>query len=447
MKTREDGPRTEDREADVVEGIVERVTFSNDDTGFRVVRVRSHARKGSRSFFDPGSDLVTVVGRFTKVAAGENIRAIGKIEEDPRHGPQLRAEVVTTTTPTTEAGIERYLGSGIVPGIAKRTAKKVVSHFGTDTIRVLDQEPSRLREVPGLGATRADALSKAWSAKRVERELMVVLASLAIPHAIAARIYRRYGDGALDIVRRSPYRLALEVWGVGFKSADAIAHALGVGPDDPQRAQAGVLHTLKELSEEGHTVFPRQPLVARTAFLLDGNATSASRDETSAPDAQFLARAEEAIDALSAAQLVVFQPEGVAITRLFEHEQSIAHSFQRLLAPSSESMGTAEHVALVRGRDQAIARFEAATHVALAPAQREAIDRAARARVVVVTGGPGVGKTTVVRALLSLFEGASLRTALAAPTGRAAKRMTDATSHAALTNHRLLEVDPRQQRC
>jgi len=423
---------------DVVEGTVVRVTFENDETGFRVIRVRPHDDSERRFLRDPKDEVVTVVGRFPRVSPGETIRAVGKRESDPRHGPQLRAEIVTAVTPTTAAGIARYLGSGIVKGIAKRTAQKIVDVFGEQTIHVLDNEPHRLREVSGLGATRAEALATAWKAQRVVRELMVVLSSLQISPALAARIHRKYGDQALEVVRRSPYRLALEVWGVGFKSADAIAQQVGIAFDDPQRAQAGVLHTLQTLAEEGHTVTPRELLVERTARLLDPNTPADVRQQSETADQALVARADQAVDVLAEANLVTFTPEGVAHTPLAEHEEDLARSLRALVESGARTR--------LPGEDVAIARFEATTSIALAPAQRAAIARVAESSVVVVTGGPGVGKTTVVRAILALFEKAGCKTALAAPTGRAAKRMAEATGREALTIHRLLEVDPRAQR-
>ncbi|MBI2389562.1 MAG: ATP-dependent RecD-like DNA helicase [Deltaproteobacteria bacterium] len=431
-------------EADVVEGTVVRVTYENDETGFRVVRVRPVASKPSGTLFPQArtraqdDDLVTVVGRFPAVAPGENVRAVGKWERDARHGEQLKAEVVTAIAPTTKAGIQRYLSGGAFKGVGKQTAKKIVDHFGTQTIAVLDREPHRLSEVTGLGKTRATALAQAWRAQRVVRELMVVLASLEIPPGLAHRIHKRYGDRALEVVKTAPYRLAMEVWGVGFKSADAIARQVGIAVDDPQRAEAGVLHTLATLAEEGHTVTPRALLAERAARILDPASPTDTRNAQEPPDARFVAGARTAMQALLAARLVVEEPEGIAHTPLAAQEEGLAQRLGALLSSGSEKP--------LVGIARAIEAFERSTGIALAPAQRAAIELVARAPVAVVTGGPGVGKTTVVRAILALFTGARLRTALAAPTGRAAKRMTEATGHPATTIHRLLEVDPRKGR-
>lgn len=424
--------------SDVIEGTVVRITFQNEESGFRVLKVQPHTAKEELSLFKSRAranegDLVTVVGVFPAVTPGETIRAVGKLEKDSRHGEQLRAEVVTAVSPTTKQGIERYLAGGAFRGVGKRTAKKIVSHFGVDTIRILDQEPHRLREV--LPGARGDALAKMWKSQRAVRELMVVLASLEITPGLAQRIYKKYGDRALRIVREEPYRLALEVWGVGFKSADAVAQKVGIALDDPHRAEAGVLHTLQALAEEGHTATPRELLIERAARILDP-VTAADPRNQEAPDAKFVERARAAIDALIASKLAVLQPEGIALKQLAAEEAGLAARLHALLSAGAGRPLT--------GAARAIDSFQAATKITLAPAQRAAIELVARAPVAVVTGGPGVGKTTVVRAILALFHDAKLKTALAAPTGRAAKRMTEATGSAATTIHRLLEVDPRR---
>ncbi len=429
--------------SDVVEGTVVRVTYENDETGFRVVRVRPVDSKPSGGLFREArtrddDDLVTVVGRFPAVAPGEHVRAVGKWERDARHGEQLKAEVLTAVAPTTKAGIQRYLAGGAFKGVGKQTAKKIVDQFGTDTIRVLDQDPSRLAEVRGLPRARADALAAAWRAQRVVRELMVVLSSLEISPGLAHRIHRRYGERALEVVRTAPYRLAMEIWGVGFKSADAIARNVGIAVDDPQRAEAGVLHTLQTLAEEGHTVTPREQLAERAARILDPSTPPETRNQTEPPDVKFVEGARRATTALLAAKIAVEEPEGIAHAPLAMHEAGLAARMRGLLASASTKP--------LAGVAPAIAEFEHATGIALAPAQRAAIELVARAPIAVVTGGPGVGKTTVVKAILALFQHGRLRTALAAPTGRAAKRMNEATGHAATTIHRLLEVDPRKGR-
>ena len=434
-------PPRADADATVLEGTVARVTFENDESGFRVLKVRPDGTHASTTALVEPDGLVTIVGRFPAVTRGEHVRAVGKVERDARHGAQLRADIVTSTLPTTPAGIERYLAGGVIKGIAKKTAEKIVRKFGAQTIHVLDHEPERLREVAGLGA-RAPALAKAWKEQRAVRELMVFLSGLGVSPALAQRIHRRYRDEALTIVKSSPYRLALEIWGVGFKSADAIARAVGIAPDDPHRAGAGVLHALQGLAEEGHTTTPRGLVSERTARLLDGGVEGEGRGDEPV-DAATVRRVESAIDALMLAGHVVQTGEGIAHAPLAAHEAGLAAAILRLLEGDPVARETPR---ILLGVAAAIAQFESATKITLAPAQRAAIELVARAPFSVVTGGPGVGKTTVVRAILALLETARLRTVLAAPTGRAAKRMSEATGKEATTIHRLLEVDPRKQR-
>jgi exodeoxyribonuclease V alpha subunit len=452
------GPNAE-ADAIVLEGIVERVTYADETTGFHVVRVRPDAPSSTgatpgglldlaRARLVAPDGVVTVVGKMPKVGRGEHVRVVGTREQDARHGPQLKASVVTTSPPTSPAGIRRYLASGAIKGVGAKTADRIVDCFGARTLDVLDHAPERLSEVVGLGKAKASQIAAQWRSQRAVRELMLVLASLDIPQALAARIRARYGDDAIDVVRRSPYRLALEVAGVGFKSADAIARKGGIALDDPQRAQAGVLHGVSTMTDDGHTATPRALLAERACALLappaptDAEAAAAadlSDAEREEPDRaiDFAPVVDAAIDALVAGRLLVDTPEGLAHAPLAAEEATLARRLLVLVrAPDRPALG---------GAEDAIASFEAAVSMQLAPAQRDAVRLVAEHPVVVVTGGPGVGKTTVVRAILALL-GKSLRVALTAPTGRAAKRMTEATGREATTIHRLLAIDPRTRR-
>ena len=422
-------------DAIVLEGTIERVTYGDEVTGFHVVRVRPDAPRarldlaGARLVSPDG--LVTVVGKMPNVGPGERVRAVGVREVDPRHGAQLRASIVTSSPPTGAAGLRRYLASGAIKGIGGKTAERIVEHFGAATLEVLDHAPERLAEVPRLGGARARKIAAEWRNQRVVRELMLVLASLDIPQALAGRIRARYGDDAIEVVRRSPYRLALEVSGVGFKTADVIARKAGVALDDPQRVQAGVLHAIATFTDEGHTASPRALLADRAHTLL------AEVREGQAAPVGLAAAVEAAIDALLAARLLVEAPEGLVHAPLDAEEAALAQRLVALLADRDR--------APLDGVDEAIGAFEAAVSMRLAPAQRDALTLVADNPVAVVTGGPGVGKTTVVRAMLALL-GRGLRVALAAPTGRAAKRMSAATGSEATTIHRLLAIDPRTRR-
>jgi len=396
----------------VLEGEVIRVTYENDQTGFRVLRVAVEGKELPE----------TVVGVFPAAPPGTHIRATGKRVEDRRHGEQFKAETVLPLAPSTLTGLERYLGSGLVPGIGPAFARRIVEAFGEQTLEVLDRQPERLREVPGVGAQRLKSIAAAWSQHRDVGAIMVFLQSHGASPALAARIYKRFGSDAIHIVSKSPYRLALDVWGIGFKTADAIARSIGVDVDAPERAQAGVLQILHDVAGQGDVYAERADLVNRTAEMLESDP----------------ALVEEAIQALHAAGRVHVEPldgEHTAIytPALLEAEQRVATRLAALLQPAPEL----ERV------DHAIAEFERLSGLTLAPAQRAAVTQAAKHKVLVITGGPGVGKTTIVRAILALFDASRARVRLAAPTGRAAKRMSEATGRDAATIHRLLEFEPK----
>ncbi len=416
-----------------IEGEVERVTYENRETGFRVVKVAVPGRR----------DRVAVVGVFPSVAVGSRVRARGTIEVDKNHGEQLRATSVTEVAPTTLAGIEKYLGSGLIKGIGQVTAERIVKRFGLDTLKVLDEQPHRLREVQGLGASRADALATAWQEQRAIRDVMVFLqAHGASPH-LATRIFKRYGPKAATIVSTDPYRLAIDVWGIGFRTADRIAASLGVARDSALRMQAALLQGLRDATEQGHCFVVTEDLVARAARLLAGDA-----QDPAPPDVELTARIEEGLAALVRGGNVVAEREGSLERAHVEALRGAAiydvkmHETEVRLAERLATLARLEGDALP-GFEEAVARFEKETHTELAPEQRLAVERAARCPLLVVTGGPGVGKTTIVKAILSVFDRARVPTRLAAPTGRAAKRMSEATGREAATLHRLLEFDPK----
>lgn len=393
-----------------VTGEVERVTYENEETGFRVIRVGSIKGRGP----------IAVVGKFQAVGPGTLVRITGDFVEDPRHGQQLRADTLVAIEPETLVGLERYLGSGIIPGVGPGFAKRIVGAFGLATLKVLDESPERLQEVPGLGAQRVEEIRKAWASQRAVSSIMLLLQRHGASPALAKRILERYGDRAAQIVERHPYRLALDIRGIGFKTADRLAQSLGIAGDHPERAQAGTLHVLESFADQGHVLVPRTSLLDNAAQMLVIDP----------------AHVEAAIDALWASGRVVVEGDLVFSARLHAAEAAVAEGLKQLLkSPAVE----------LPGLDRAIADFERKAHVELAPEQRRAVEAAAREKVVVVTGGPGVGKTTIIRAILTTFERARLGVRLAAPTGRAAKRLGEATGRTATTLHRLLEYDPRKR--
>jgi exodeoxyribonuclease V alpha subunit len=405
-----------------VEGEVARVTFENAETGFRVVKLAVKGR----------AERLTVIGTLPPLHVGAQIRVRGKLVTDARHGEQLRSEGVTEIAPNTLKGIERYLASGVVPGIGEKLATRIVETFGEATLRVLDEEPERLAAIAGLGKKRAEKLVATWHERRAERDVLVFLQAHGATAALAARIAKRYGVHAAQIVQKDPYRLALDVTGIGFKTADRIAQGLGVAHDSPQRLQAGLLQALLDENENGH-VFSPVSIVQRRALLLLGFHEAGEGHAVH----DLLT---DALHALSVSEHVVVEPgprgdDAVYLPRMYAAERRLAQRVREL---------SSARVKPLPGAEAAVRAFEAAAHVTLAPEQREAVFEAARSSVFIVTGGPGVGKTTVLKAMLAVFRQSNVSVRLAAPTGRAAKRMTAATSVDATTLHRLLEFDPQK---
>jgi exodeoxyribonuclease V alpha subunit len=393
-------------------GEVERITYESEATGFRVLKVGSlEGPAGKRS-------SVTVVGMLPPVGSGTRVRVTGDFRQDPKRGEQFRAETLVTLAPETLVGLERYLGSGLIPGIGPAFAKRIVSAFGMDSLAMLDHEPERLKLIPGMGERRVEEVKKAWASQRSISNVMLLLQTHGASPALAARIYKHYGDRAASVVQEAPYRLAMEVRGIGFKTADRIAKSLGIAGDHPDRVQAGVLHELNGLADQGHVLFDRDALSERAAAMLEVD----------------VGHVGPAIDKLWASGLVVVEERRVYLARLHRAETALVTGISRLLSRPGR---------VLSGVESTIERFESQAKVSLAPAQRAAVRGAAENKLIVVTGGPGVGKTTIVRAILDVMKRAHLDVRLAAPTGRAAKRLHEATSHEATTLHRLLEFDPR----
>jgi exodeoxyribonuclease V alpha subunit len=403
-----------ERDQEIVEGTVERVVFSGGGGAFTVVRL---AVSGQH-------ELVTVVGSLLGVAAGARLRVRGRFEADPRFGRQLRATGYTEIAPETVEGIRRYLGSGLIRGIGPEFASRIVARFGVRTLEILDAQPDRIGEVPGIGRVRAEAVKSAWTAQRQIRDVMVFLQGHGVSPAFAVRIFKRYGPAAIARVRENPYRLAFDVWGIGFLSADRLAGALGIRPDSEVRVAAGVRHVLDEAGGVGHVFLPRERLVADAAARLEV-----------APEL-----VEAAVDRLAGTGEVVVEGAGsdaaVYELGLYRAERALAAGLLRLLAGGGAARVDPLSLPL------AIASYERQAGITLAAQQAAAIRRATMEPVVVITGGPGVGKTTIVRGIVGILAAHGLRVALAAPTGRAAKRLSEATGKPAATLHRLLEWRP-----
>jgi exodeoxyribonuclease V alpha subunit len=398
-----------------IEGTLERITFANEETGWSVVRLLV---AGTRGF-------ATAVGHLPGVQPGENLRLHGQWVRDRKYGEQFQVESFVTVQPSTLVGMERYLGSGLIRGIGKVTAARLVKHFGLDTLDVIDRRPERLREVEGIGPKKQAQIADAWAEQRAVREVMLFLQSHGVTTAFAARIFRRYGNRSIALVKENPYRLAVEIPGIGFLTADRIAAALGTPPDSPLRAEAGLLHRLGEFSEGGHLFAPRDLLIEKAVSLLEIDA----------------AVVEGALEELEVKDLVVIEKsldgQPVYLTVLHEAECRSADRLRELLAVKPARKAIDGKAALLW--------FEEKEGIRFAEPQRQAVRRALGGPVLVITGGPGTGKTTIVRAIAGIMESKKLRVLLCAPTGRAAKRLEEATGREARTIHRLLEFNPRRQ--
>ena len=407
---------------ETISGEIRRVTFENEETSFRVVKVELGNRR-----------TLTAVGRFQFVAPGTSVRISGERVRDPQHGEQFRVHSLMPIEPKTLEGIQRYLGSGMIPGIGAKYAERIVATFGLATLSVLDEEPDRLSEVQGIGKARCATIAARWSEQRMQGNLLMLLQSLGISLHLARRIQETYGERAAAVVQTEPYRLAMEMRGIGFRTADAAAAKAGLSKQDPERAQAGVLHVLREWADAGNTCIKREELVRQSTEVLG----------TDVP------LVEAAVDTLWAGERIVvaLKPNvtngvraednpDVALYTLHAAEVRTAEHLLRLLRKECKPLAKVE---------ERIVAFENAQSIELAPEQREALRVAAGNQVSVITGGPGVGKTTIVRGVLALFAESKLSVRLAAPTGRAAKRLTETTGNKAVTLHRLLEYEPQKR--
>jgi len=405
--------RPTDSAAEVLAGLVERVTFCNPENGFCVLRVKARGHR----------DLVTVVGHAATISAGEWITASGIWFNDRNHGLQFQARFLKTAAPSTVDGIEKYLGSGMIRGIGPVYARRLVKSFGTDVFDIIEEAPERLREVEGIGPVRADRIVVGWSDQKAIREIMVFLHQHGVGTMRAVRIFKTYGADAVQVMSENPYRLARDIRGIGFRTADTIAEKLGVEKTAMIRIRAGVSFALTEAMGDGHCGLPRAKLIELAGKLLEVPMTlieSGLLEE--------LAEETVTVDRVG-------DTECIFLTGLYLAERGIAEQLKRIRTgplpwPEIDA-------------DKALPWVERKTGLALAASQAEAIRLALRSRVMVITGGPGVGKTTIVNSILRILAAKSMRLLLCAPTGRAAKRMTEATGREARTIHRLLEFDPR----
>ncbi|HWQ14818.1 MAG TPA: ATP-dependent RecD-like DNA helicase [Roseiflexaceae bacterium] len=399
-----------------LDGILERITYQSDTDGYTVARVQPRDR----------AYLVTIVGKLLGVQVGESLELEGRWVEHPEHGRQFEVERYRTVLPATVEGIRRYLGSGLIKGIGPVTARRIVETFGAETLQVIDHTPERLREVPGLGPKRVARIARAWEEQQQIKAIMLFLQDLQISPGLAVRIYKQYGEGALGVVRATPYRLADDVYGIGFLTADRIARSVGIPPDSPQRLAAGLRYALSKAADEGHCFLPWDELVQQAAALLE------------VPVAE-----------------VAAVLEAIAITREVHVETRDGERHVYLLPFYHAERGLAERLKELMTAPSAIAPFYRGANwprvfahlaerrgIALTERQRRAVVMALTEKVSVLTGGPGTGKTTILGIIIASLRQRGDPFVLASPTGRAAKRLSEATGAEAKTIHRLLEFSP-----
>ncbi|MFE6845093.1 ATP-dependent RecD-like DNA helicase [Streptomyces sp. NPDC057686] len=409
----------------VVEGVLERITYANEESGYTVARVDTGRGSG---------DLLTVVGSLLGAQPGESLRMEGRWGSHPQYGKQFTVENYRTVLPATIQGIRRYLGSGLIKGIGPKIADRIVEHFGTDTLDVIEAEPKRLIEVPGLGPKRTRLIGAAWEEQKAIKEVMVFLQGVGVSTSIAVRIYKKYADASISVVKNQPYRLAADVWGIGFLTADRIAQAVGIPHDSPERVKAGLQYALSQSTDQGHCFLPEERLIADgvkllqvdTGLVIECLAELAADPEgvvrESVPDPQ------GGPDPLTAVYLVPFH----------RAELSLVGQVRRLLGAEHDRMPGFRDV----DWDKALHWLAGRTGAELAPEQRDAVRLALTRKVAVLTGGPGCGKSFTVRSIVELARAKKAKVVLAAPTGRAAKRLSELTGAEASTVHRLLELKP-----
>lgn len=412
----------------VLEAVLERITYQNDENGWTVARVDTGRH---------GTELLTVVGALLGAQPGESIRMRGRWGSHPQFGKQFQVDSFSTVLPATVQGIRRYLGSGLIKGIGPKTADRIVEHFGVRSLDVIDEDATQLIQVPGLGPKRTKLIAAAWEEQKAIKEVMVFLQGIGISTSPAVRIFKEYGDASITVVRTEPYRLAADVWGIGFKTADAIAKAVGIPHDAPQRIKAGLQYTLSEGSDSGHCYLPADVLVAEAVKILDVPSDLVVRclNELVGEDGVVC---EELPGPVTVSGTQGDPVQAVYLVPFHRAELSLAGRVRALLGAREDRLAAFAELDWTR----ALAWLRARTGTALAAEQEQAVRLALTSKVAVLTGGPGCGKSFTVRSVVELARARGAKVILAAPTGRAAKRLAELTGCEAATVHRLLQLQP-----
>ncbi len=405
-----------------LQGVVERVTYYAEDSGYTVARFSVAGRR----------DLVTIVGRFPDISAGQTLRLRGFWREHPRFGEQFSVLQAQVTKPATLTGLEKYLGSGLIRGIGPVTAKRIVAHFGLETLDIIEKQSERLLEVPGIAHKRVEMIKSAWAAQQAIKEVMLFLQGHGVSTTYAVKIYKHYGDQAIEVVSKNPYQLAADIYGIGFITADTIARHLGIAPDSDFRYQAGIVHVLSTAAEEGHCFLPERELIERSVEQLSLPAHPVEPE-----------RIRELIAQMGEDKQLIVQPA-------FEEPQDQRICYAPAFYHAEQALATRIAAFVKRHVEVDLPRvgrwidgYTAKKGIQLSEEQRWAVELAASSRLLILTGGPGCGKTFTTKTIVALWRAMGKTLLLAAPTGRAAQRLAELTGVEAKTIHRLLAFDPK----
>lgn len=410
------------QQSEQLQGVVERLTFHSEESGYSVARLKVPRNR----------DLISIVGSFANLQAGQTLQLTGFWRDHPKFGPQFQVMQYRETKPATLTGIEKYLGSGLIKGVGPVTAKRIVAHFGLETLGIIEPQIQRLVEVPGIAKKRVQMIQAAWESQKAIKEVMVFLQGHGVSTTYAVKIFKKYGEKAIATVTENPYQLATDVYGIGFVTADAIARNLGIAPDSQFRHRSGVLHVLGEAAEEGHCFLPQTELVEQIVTRL------ALKDYQPEPEAVLDLTGQMGLEGAIVmqggagpwhGQFICYAPS------FYRTELNLAERIHQLLSRKLT-------VDMARVRTW-VERFTTRMQLTLSTKQREAVEMAASQRVCVLTGNPGCGKTFTVRTIVALWKAMGKTVALASPTGRAAQRLSEVTDQEAKTIHRLLEFDPK----
>ena len=404
--------------AETITGVVERITFYSEESGYTVARLQ----------VPRVSELVTVVGSFPNLQAGQTLKIEGKWHYHPKHGQQFQMTQYLETKPATLTGIEKYLGSGLIKGVGPVTAKRIVGHFNLDTLDIIETQIERLIEVPGIGRKKVRMIQSAWREQKSIKEVMVFLQGHSVSTLYAVKIFKKYGIDSIKIVSENPYQLAIDIYGIGFFTADKIARNVGVSPWSKYRYKSGLLHILGEASEDGHCFLPQSDLVKKGCDLLtiDGQEID--------PEVLFTV-----IDEMHRAKELIIEMDEEEIPLCFK--PSFLNTEKHLAKLLLEHLAENIPVDMTRVKSW-IRRYTQSKQIQLSEQQQKAVEMSANARVMILTGGPGTGKTFCVSTIVALWKAMGEKIGLAAPTGRAAQRLGEMTSLEAKTIHRLLEFSP-----